>query len=588
MAGDPLIGTQLGDYKIRRLLGQGGMARVYLGHDSVLQRDAAVKVVDPHFVRDDEREEYRERFLREARAIARLHHPHIVGVYQFGQSDDLYYMAMVFVEGRDLRYILKDHAAAGTHMASADILRIITDVADALDYAHQAGVIHRDVKPSNIMVGADGHAVLTDFGLVLNVPEGTIGTTFGSVHYIAPEQAESSRMAVPQSDLYGLGVVLYEMLAGRVPFDDTSIMSVALKQLNEPPPPPSTFNRDLSPAVEAMVLKALAKEPSQRYQTGADFVAALERALGMTDDDEVTRPLPLPLRPAPPVVPARTPVWTDDEGPETPTLVDTDTGPVLRDTTIPLAGSATVRPTVTPPPARRGPGIFAAGLALVLTVVGIGVGALLLADSSGGNPAQAASPTDTSTAALAAPATTLTLTSAQQPAATYTTSALPATAQAAATITPTDTAPATRQPATSAAVAPTWTTAPAASVRLVYDESSLTLFNITDGYIDVGALTFVQPTTEGAALVFRASMWSGGSAPPEALPPGDCFQVWTSDFALLEPPPTCGTRHAWSRVSFPRWFWISDAPGAVFRVERSGATLAECPVAAGECTFSVD
>ena len=566
MISDPLIGMKLGDYEIRRLLGQGGMARVYLGHDSVLQRDAAVKVADPHFVRDDEREEYRERFLREARAIARLHHPNIVGVYQFGQANGLYYMAMVFVEGRDLRYILKDHAAAGTRMAPAEILRIVTDVADALDYAHQAGVVHRDVKPSNIMVCEDGHAVLTDFGLVLNVPEGTIGTTFGSVHYIAPEQVESSRMAVPQSDLYGLGVVLYEMLTGRVPFNDTSIMSVALKQLNEAPPPPSAFNPGIPPAVEAVVLKALAKDPEKRYPTGAALVAALERALGITDDDERTRPLP-PLQAAPSAPLASQPVWNEAAS-ETPTLVEPDFSPK------------------TPPahrPAVRTGRIGASVLALALLAGAIGGGALLL---GAGRPPSDAAPTAAGAAAGAALAATATAqptrAASATPAVTYTPTAAVAGSTAGTPAAPTQTA------ASPSAAEPPAAAAPPADVRLLYDDQGLTLLNAAAEPVDVSGLTFVQRRADGSALLFRASMWSSGSVSPEALPPGGCFQVWSNEQpGMLELPAACDARYAWSRVAFPRWFWISDAPGAVFTVERDSRLLAECLIAAGTCAFSL-
>ncbi|MGQ9889337.1 MAG: protein kinase domain-containing protein [Aggregatilineales bacterium] len=553
MASDPLIGMKLGDYEIRRLLGQGGMARVYLGHDSLLQRNAAVKVADPHFVRDDEREEYRERFLREARAIARLHHPNIVGVYQFGQANGLYYMAMVFVEGRDLRHILKDHADAGTRMAPAEILRIVTDVADALDYAHQAGVVHRDVKPSNIMVCEDGHAVLTDFGLVLNVPEGTIGMTFGSVHYIAPEQVESSRMAVPQSDLYGLGVVLYEMLTGRVPFNDTSIMGVALKQLNEAPPPPSVFNPGISPAVEAVVLKALAKDPEKRYPTGAALVAALERALGITDDDEHTRPLPL-LQATPPV--------PDESELETPTLVEPNLSPP------------------TPPtrqPAARAGRIGASALALVLLAGGAIVGGALL---GAGGPASDAAPTAVDTAAQTALATA----TAQPTRGASATPVLTHTPIAAVARSPASTLATPAQTGASPPAA-----APPADVRLLYNDQGLTLLNVAAEPVDVSGLTFVQRQADGNALVFRASMWSSGAVSPEALPPGGCFQVWSDELpGKLELPTACGSRYAWSRVAFPRWFWIGNAPGAVFTVERDGRPLAECLIAAGACSFSLD
>ncbi len=276
---DPLIGRQLGDYRVVDILGRGGMAHVYRGYDANLQRYAAVKVIDANLLAKENEDEYRQRFQREARSIARLSHPNIVGIYQFGEVGPLYYMAMAFIEGRDLGQILKEHAVNGTMMAPLEILQIIRDIAEALDYAHAGGVIHRDIKPSNIMVAVDNRAILTDFGLALSVPEGSIGNTFGSAHYIAPEQAISSANAVAQSDLYSLGVVLYQMLTGKVPFDDPSAMSVALKHLSDPPPSPRILNPTLSIAVEKVVLKALEKEPSKRYQNGESMAAALEEAL---------------------------------------------------------------------------------------------------------------------------------------------------------------------------------------------------------------------------------------------------------------------------------------------------------------------
>ncbi len=275
---DPLIGQKLGDYVIQEAIGSGGMARVYKGYDEKLDRYAAIKVIEPHLIASEFEEEYRERFLREARAIARLKHPNIVGIYQFGQYENLYYMAMAFIEGKDLRQILKEHNQQGERVSEEMIISIIRDIANALDYAHSQGVIHRDVKPSNIMVQPDGLAVLTDFGLALNAVEGTVGNTFGSVHYIAPEQAVSSAQAVPQSDMYSLGVVLYEMLTGRVPFEDASAMSVALKHISDPPPPPSHMNPDISPSVEQVVIKALDKTPQLRFESGAAFAEALEAA----------------------------------------------------------------------------------------------------------------------------------------------------------------------------------------------------------------------------------------------------------------------------------------------------------------------
>jgi serine/threonine protein kinase len=278
---DPLIGRKLGDYTIKNLLGRGGMSRVYRGYDENLDRYAAVKVISGDFATTTE-EEYTRRFQIEARAIARLRHPNIVGIYQFGRTEGIYYMAMVFLEGRDLRLLLKEYAEKGQRIPAPEMMRIVRDVASALDYAHEQGVIHRDIKPSNIMLEKNaGRALLMDFGLALSVSEGTMGDTFGSAHYIAPEQAVSSAKAVPQSDLYSLGIVIYEMLAGKVPFDDPSAMSVALKHLNEVPPPITMYNPDLPPAVERVIMRALDKDPNRRYATGMEFVAALDEALAI-------------------------------------------------------------------------------------------------------------------------------------------------------------------------------------------------------------------------------------------------------------------------------------------------------------------
>lgn len=299
---DPLLNKQLGDYTIVDLLGQGGMARVYRGYDAKLDRYAAIKVIDSSLAASQDADEYRERFLREARAIARLRHPNIVNIYQFGELHGTYYMAMAFLEGRDLRHILHDYAERGERMPHDEVFRIVRDIALALDYAHQNDVIHRDVKPSNIMVTSAG-AVLMDFGLALHVPEGTTGNIFGTAHYIAPEQAVSSAQAVPQSDLYSLGIVLYEMLAGHVPFDDPSAMSVALKHISEPPPPPRRYNPDLSPEVESVLMRALEKEPQDRFPNGATMIRTLEAALGYKDQDETVKDPPSP-RPVPsPVTP---------------------------------------------------------------------------------------------------------------------------------------------------------------------------------------------------------------------------------------------------------------------------------------------
>lgn len=287
---DPLIGKKLGDYNIEGVLGTGGMAKVYRGYDDNLDRYAAIKVIEPQLIASAEENEYRERFLREARAIARLSHPHIVSIYQFNQIGNIYYIAMEYARGDNLREILREYIQNGQIMPTSQLLKILGDIANALDYAHQQSIIHRDVKPSNIIVSDQDNAVLTDFGLALNATEGTIGNTFGSVHYIAPEQAISSAQAVPQSDQYSLGIVAYELLTGRVPFDDASAMSIALKHISDPPPPPTELNPNIPAEVEQALMRALDKDPKKRFDTAKEFVNAMEMAFAMVDNADIEAP----------------------------------------------------------------------------------------------------------------------------------------------------------------------------------------------------------------------------------------------------------------------------------------------------------
>ncbi len=283
MSTDPLIGQQLGNFRIDRLIGRGGMASVYYGWDVKLERPVAVKVIDARY-RDNP--DYATRFVREARAVATWRHDNVVQIYYADEQDELYYFAMEFIDGLDLGQLLSDYAAQEELMPHQDVLGLGRAIASALDYAHEQGIIHRDVKPANVIVDKEGRVVLTDFGLALDVQIGTLGEVFGSPNYIAPEQARSSADVVPQSDLYSLGVILYEMLTGQVPFDDPSSTSVALQHMTQPPPLPRELNPQLSPPVESVLLKALAKEPEERYQTGAELLDALERAL--------SRPKPAP------------------------------------------------------------------------------------------------------------------------------------------------------------------------------------------------------------------------------------------------------------------------------------------------------
>lgn len=271
---DPFIGTQLDEYRLESLLGQGGMARVYRGLDIGLQRYAAIKVIDTPYRQD---ESYIARFEREARAIAQLDHPHIVTVYRYGRAQNLLYLAMKYIEGADLHAVLSGYEQEGQLMPAAEVTRLIHEMGTALDYAHSHGVVHRDIKPSNVMLDAAGRAYLTDFGLALLADVGTRGEILGSPHYIAPEQAVSSAGAVPQSDLYAVGVILYRMVTGQLPFTHDDVLELMLLHMTAVPPDPRELNPDINPALAAVVLKALAKEPGERFASGrvlADAVAA--------------------------------------------------------------------------------------------------------------------------------------------------------------------------------------------------------------------------------------------------------------------------------------------------------------------------
>ncbi len=273
---DPLIGQQLGDYRIEQLLGQGGMARVYRAVDPNLNRVAALKVIDPGVASDPE---YTRRFKREAQAVAKLSHPNIVSIYQFGADRGIYYMAMAFINGADVDWLINDYRRENRLISYEGILKIVGQITSALDYAHSQGVIHRDVKPGNIMITSQGRAYLTDFGLVRDMAIPTLGEIFGSPDYISPEQAINSAKAVPQSDLYSLGVVIYQMMTDRLPFVGSDPNEVAIMHIEQPLPPPSQFNPALTPDIEAIIMKSLAKRVADRYQTGAEMFNALRQAI---------------------------------------------------------------------------------------------------------------------------------------------------------------------------------------------------------------------------------------------------------------------------------------------------------------------
>lgn len=277
---DPLIGRLVGDYRIDALMATGGMARIYRGEDTRLGRTAAIKVLAHDDAADDDT--LTKRFQREARELAKLEHPNIITIYQYGELDGLYFIAMKLIKGRDLAQEFKRLKAEGQTIEVKRVVRILMQVAAALDYAHANGVIHRDVKPSNILITDDDTAILTDFGLVMqSSTQTTLGTAFGTPRYISPEQATASHKAMAQSDIYSLAVVLYELLTGEPPFTGDTPMEIALSHISDPPPPPRTKNPKIPIAVDQEILKALDKEPEKRQRTAVEFMTNVQNGYGI-------------------------------------------------------------------------------------------------------------------------------------------------------------------------------------------------------------------------------------------------------------------------------------------------------------------
>lgn len=283
---DDLIGKTLGHCVIEELIGQGGMARVYRAYQAHLDRHVAVKVLPPYYAAD---QNFVERFKIESRAMARLTHPNIIVVHDAGREQGHLFITMEYVRGGNLKDYMESRP-----FSFADIPRIIHDLASALSYAHAQGIVHRDVKPVNVLmdiqrrVDASGHetvnrrVVLSDFGIAKMIASSNVithtGAGVGTPEYMSPEQCRGT-MVDARSDIYALGVMLYEMLTGHTPFEADNYTALAHSHIYEPVPLPSILNPRVSPAVQAVVMKALEKDPSERFQQATDMALALEQAM---------------------------------------------------------------------------------------------------------------------------------------------------------------------------------------------------------------------------------------------------------------------------------------------------------------------
>jgi serine/threonine-protein kinase len=595
-----IIGQQLGNYLVQEPLGRGGMARVYKGLDTTLKRPVALKVIEEALRASAA---YAQRFEREAQSVANLRHPNIVNVFYFGNQDNLYYLVMEYVDGTDLDAIMRNYGDSGELMPYADVMRILEAIASALDYAHGQGVIHRDVKPSNIILERSGRPVLTDFGLALKVSEGTIGDTFGTPHYISPEQARSSANAVPQSDIYSLGIVAYELLTGNLPFDDPSPTALAMQHLMAAVPSPRVFNPNLASEVEEVLFKALAKAPEERYPSGQVFCAALRQGLEATlrspDAAKARVPTPPPGLEVPP--PRRLSMQTALDKVDQELAMQQAKGQSLT-----RAAETTETLRAVWRQVNRSswlPYVVATGVTLVILVVV----ALILTDGSGGQsseptsttaPTQVVSalteeatasqipPTDTTIPPTdtSVPPSETTVQPTSTPESPTATSVPPSETPVPPTPEPPTPIPPTPVPPTPLPVIPTDVPAGATAapsdwlpVSFVYNNNGFWWLNGASRSISSQPIAFERIGGTGSFTGNRWAYWT--------MEPGRCMEIRFTDVSNPQRPNGCRPNAFFTPTRTQGIdFWTGSGQ---FRVLWNGAEIAVCEIAAGQCNAAV-
>src|SRR5438270_11325139 len=298
----------LGRYNIERTIGKGAMGVVYEGLDPRLGRRVAIKTILKSHLDEDTAKDYSMRFVREAQAVARLNHPNIVQVYDFGEEGNVAYLVMEFIKGKEL----KSFFDANERFELKEVVRIMGELCEALEFAHNAGIIHRDIKPANVMLDAQAHTKLTDFGVARvqdsdkTVERTQAGTLVGTPAYMSPEQITGVNID-KRSDVFSAGIILYQFLTGEKPFTGSGAWTIAKKILHEQPPLPSSLNNAITPLFDAVVNKALAKSPDQRFASARELGVALRQALEGKVELDADKTVALPLHDAMPIarVPAR-------------------------------------------------------------------------------------------------------------------------------------------------------------------------------------------------------------------------------------------------------------------------------------------
>lgn len=347
-------------YRIEQKLGEGGMASVYLAQDLRLNRRVAIKILHAQFRNDPD---FLNRFQHEAQSAAILNHANVVSVYDVGQDDETHYIVMQYVEGVNLKTLINQKGS----LMVAQAVTIAEAIAEGIEAAHQVGLIHRDIKPHNVMVGPDGHVQITDFGIAkshLSTALTQTGMTFGTADYISPEQAQGL-LASPRSDIYSLGITLYEMLTGRLPFTGESAVSVAMQHISTEPPPPQQLNPNIPNNLAVIVLKAIAKDPNERPASAKEFAQMLRSYRNNADQATLVSSMPLPPQPvnAAPQAPSQ----PHHPTPPRPSGSSGSSSTGSRNTMPPA------RPAVAKAPQQKGIGcgIFIVGMVIMLGVLGL-------------------------------------------------------------------------------------------------------------------------------------------------------------------------------------------------------------------------
>ncbi|HEX3054013.1 MAG TPA: serine/threonine-protein kinase [Aggregatilineaceae bacterium] len=621
-----LSGQTFGQYELRDVLGFGGMGVAYRGYQKSLERLVAIKVLTTALANEPG---YIERFYREAKTAAALEHAHIVPVYDYGVQGDISYVVMRLLTGGSLEQRAQQRVQMNKPLPSlGEVSNLLNQLASGLDYAHSKGVIHRDIKPGNVMFDDQGLAYIVDFGIAKLVESTTSftasGVPMGTPIYMPPEQWKSEELT-PAADQYALAVTIYALITGgHLPFDATTPYGMMHKHINEPPTPAQNFRADLPDGLTPVLERAMSKRPADRYPTVTAFAQDFAMATrGQTG--ELTNFFTAPILSKRTNVGSPSSPFSASNAPQPNTI--TIVQPVYKSPVMwILAAALLIALGVVGFMLLRQddkntaePGLSAANVQLTLTAARESAqlspdqvqtiqaqGYMQLTEMAGATQTdeaqvnlrltQIGASTETQVAVIAAQQNaTATAEQATQAAANQTATAEDRATQtqsalnAAATLDsytdtpePSSTPRPTSTPeATEAVIAP----AVEPDIRLVYDTDDFVIANISGRTLDINGLSFVQNT-----LRFDATLWSRAdiSTPPDAMTRGTCYQILTADATPTTPSRDLCTRSfAFTTSVTSRYFWLAPEADATFTVERDGTTLATCEIAAGECSFAL-